>query len=95
MDKLTLILKELKADLDKLGMTEISQECFLEQAIKIYLSDKIQESKKENIKEFKKSSEDLATEKQIFTLKRLRIDVPKDLTKKEASAIIDRKLNKK
>lgn len=95
MEKLTNIINELKEILKDTDLTEVTQNVFLEQAIKIYLSDKIQENKKENIKEIKKQSEELATEKQVYTLKKLRIDVPKDLTKKEASEIIDRKLNKK
>ena len=95
MEKLKNIITDLKIALEETKITDISQECFLEQAIKLYLSDKIQESKRENIKQIKKPSEELATSKQVYTLHKLGMDVPEDLTKREAIEILNRKLNKK
>ena len=95
MEELNNILKSLQEITSENGLVNLTDDCLFEQTIKIYLSEKIQESKKENIKEMKKPKEPSATDKQLYVLRKLKIDIPESLTKLEASKIINENLKQK
>jgi len=77
-----------------------SNDVILENAVKIYISELINESKKENIQSMKEQKEEkaqeLATEKQIELLKDLGMrTIPENLSKIEASTIISMNLERR
>lgn len=74
-----------------------SMDCLFEQAVKIYMCENINQSKKENIEAMKQVPEELASEKQIKLLRDLGMkEIPKGLTKSKAKDLIQMNLaNKK
>ena len=75
MDK----LREIVHALDSICLTmKVSDEKILEQAVKIFLTDKINESEK-------KPADNKATPKQLALLKRLGYKGSQTITKKQAS----------
>lgn len=73
------------------------EECLFDNAIKIFISDRISENKRENIKSINESREikqefpiksDKPTEKQLNFLKRNKIRINPGITKEEAKIII-------
>ena len=91
MERLKQIINEMLTDLESIGFLGYTPDAVLEQSVKIYLSEVIQENKKENIKEMKN---DKPTEKQISLLKKLKVNNVDKLTKSEATKLINEKLNK-
>ncbi len=98
MEKLKEIIKNLK----KIRESEkllVDDGVLFENSVKIFLSEKIQEFKERNIMEVRKEKkknklkEEPATKKQIDYLIGLGIEIPKGLTKKEASKLIEENKN--
>ena len=98
--KITEIIKELQ-DVCRNSKLEDVEDCqLLEQAVKIYLSEEINKSKKENIAEMKKTNlkstanpQEKATEKQLAYLERLGYEGKIDkLSKEEAKILIKERL---
>ena len=100
--KIENILEEFKRICDLTGIHP-SEDCLFENAIKIYISNKIGENKRENIESMKdirntikpsvmSSNEEKATEKQVLALIKMGFkgDIEK-VTKKEAWKIINEK----
>lgn len=88
MEELKKIIKDLKLICNEEGVSP-SQDTFLKCAVKIYNSKSIELGKNKRVKEFK---EELATPKQIATLKKFKIP-HEGLTKKEAYEILKEKLS--
>ena len=95
MEELNNILKGLQEITSENALVNLTDDCLFEQSVKIYLSEKIQESKKQNIKEMKKPAEAIATDKQLYVLKKLQVPFPEGLSKLEASKIINENLKQK
>jgi hypothetical protein len=90
MDSLDKIIESLKKIVEVTSL-EIGDQVIFENAIKIYLSDKISASKKENIKEFSQIKKEEVnkiespTPKQISYLKEHKFKIEPTLTKQEAT----------
>lgn len=67
---------------------KVSDESIFEQAVKIYISNKIGEQKKENIKQIKEKPKEPASKKQLYLLNKLGYQGKTDLTKQEAYILI-------
>lgn len=95
LEKLKQIIEEIK-NIRNETKIRLSDNVLFENATKIFLSDRIQDFKKENIKEIKdkktlekKSIEELITSKQAEFLKKLGYEGKIDtLTKNEAKQLI-------
>ena len=87
MEQLNNIVKELIeiAKRYKMDSAGLDANCILEQAVKIYLTGKIQEGKT--------ASPNRPTEKQIALLQKMKVPNIDKLTKQEASKIIEERLN--
>lgn len=87
MEKLTDIILELQEVIEKTSLN-ISDAELLENAVKIYISGKISESKKENINQMKdRFPINRPTPKQLNLIKKLNLKVNPQ-TKQEATQII-------
>jgi myo-inositol catabolism protein IolC len=96
-EKLKQIINDL---LEITKEIDVSNSFVLEQAVKIYISESINESKKENIQEMKNNKEvkkdEPITERQIQKLHDLGLkEIPKGLTKTEAWTMISENIKNK
>ena len=94
MEKLSSIIKQIK-QIIKENDLRIEDKDILEGSLKIYISNKIGEQKKENIKSINDSKDikniinpDKPTEKQIAFLKKNSVKINPNLTKEEAKIMI-------
>lgn len=81
-------LKQIRTD----TTTKVSDELVWESAVKIFISNKIQQGKQPQ-KPF--SNSNLATKKQIDLLKKLKVGFDPNITKNEARMLIDLELGGK
>ena len=94
--ELVRIIEELTETIDEMNL-KVDDSTLFDCAIRILNTGRIQQNKEKNIgainnKQDKKK--ELATEKQINLLKKWKIIIPKDLTKQEASKVINERINK-
>lgn len=90
MKKLKEIIEELK-EIRTETKTKVSDEILFENAVKLFISKKISEDRKESkLDNELPNSKQPATKKQLWRLKQLKIEIPKDITKFEASKLIDK-----
>lgn len=93
--ELIQIIDELSEVIREKGL-QIFDKDLLDSALRIYLTNSINQQKKSYSKPFvknaleneKPANEQLATDKQKFALKKLKVNFPDNLTKKEASVLI-------
>lgn len=81
MEDLKNILKELIRIRLELDLNELQDNVLFDAGVRIFNSQKINFEKKDN-------SEELATSKQLFFLKKQGIEIPEGLTKREAITMI-------
>ena len=96
MKELNLIIDELRETLNSKKI-EVTGNCLFENAVKIYISNEINKNKKYGIYNDKskqlnnemKTEEQRITERQKFKLKKLKYNGTLDISKLEASKLID------
>jgi ERCC4-related helicase len=88
-EEIKKLIEELKEVISDLELEEIEDMNIMDFAVRIYLSEKIQQYKKENVKEMKEGKNiEPATEPQLYRLKKMKIKIPENLSKQEASRLI-------
>jgi hypothetical protein len=93
--ELVKIIEELTETIDEMNL-KVDDSTLFDCAIRILNTGKIQQNKEKNIGAINKQDKKqvLATEKQINLLKKWKVITPKDLTKQEASKVINERINK-